>query len=96
MKLTHLRTNHVSTPLGLEMSRPVFTWTAKDAAGKRQAAAQVTVSAAGTVLYDSGRREDVSSLGFEAPVDLKPRTRYDWTVSVWDEAGDSASAFRTY
>lgn len=92
MKLTHLRTNHVSTPLGLEMSRPVFTWTAKDAAGKRQAAAQVTVSAAGTVLYDSGRREDVSSLGFEAPVDLKPRTRYDWTVSVWDEAGDSASA----
>ena len=30
MKLTHLRTNHVSTPLGLEMSRPVFTWTAKD------------------------------------------------------------------
>ena len=92
MKLTHLRTNHVSAPLGLLMDRPVFSWVAEDAAGKRQAAAQVTVSIAGKVVYDSGRREDISSLGFEAPVDLAPRARYDWTVSVWDEAGDGASA----
>ena len=39
MKLSHLRTNHVSTPLGLNMTRPVFTWTAYDTPDKKQAAA---------------------------------------------------------
>ena len=37
MKLSHLRTNHVKEPLGLNMSRPVFTWTAYDTPDKKQA-----------------------------------------------------------
>ncbi len=80
MKLTHLRTNHVCTPLGLSMTQPVFSWTATDTSDKTQAAAQITVSAQGQLLYDSGRREDISSLGFQAPIQLLPRTRYDWTA----------------
>ncbi len=92
MKLTHLRTNHVCTPLGLSMTQPVFSWTATDTSDKTQAAAQITVSAQGQLLYDSGRREDISSLGFQAPIQLLPRTRYDWTVTVWGDSGDSASA----
>ena len=92
MKLTHLRTNHVCTPLGLSMTQPVFSWTATDTSDKTQAAAQITVSAQGQLLYDSGRREGIPSLGFQAPIQLLPRTRYDWTVTVWGDSGDSASA----
>ncbi len=92
MKLTHLRTNHVVQPLGLAMDRPVFSWTASDTPDKVQAAAQITVSVGDETVYDSGRREDLSSLGFEAPLDLLPRTRYDWTVIVWGDGGDTASA----
>ena len=56
MKLSHLRTNHVSTPLGLNMTRPVFTWTAYDTPDKKQAAAQITVHLDGETVFDSGRR----------------------------------------
>lgn len=92
MKLTHLRINHVETPLGLAMKQPVFSWVAEDTADKRQAAAEIVVRAGGKTVYDSGRREDISSLGFEAPLELAPRTRYDWTVTLWGDGGDWASA----
>lgn len=92
MKLTHLRVNHVETPLGLAMKQPVFSWVAEDTADKRQAAAEIVVRTGGKTVYDSGRREDISSLGFEAPLDLAPRTRYDWTVTLWGDGGDWASA----
>ena len=35
MKLTHLRTNHITEPLGLLMDRPIFSWTAGDTAAKK-------------------------------------------------------------
>ena len=93
MKLTHLRTNHVTEPLGLFMECPVFSWVAEDTQDKRQKKARITLTtAAGEPVYDSGPREDISSLGFEAPVDLLPRTRYRWTVTVWGDGGDCASA----
>ncbi|WP_305117093.1 glycoside hydrolase family 78 protein [Acutalibacter muris] len=92
MKLSHLRTNHVKEPLGLNMSRPVFTWTAYDTPDKKQAAAQITVSLEGKTVFDSGRGEDISSLGYEVPIELLPRKRYGWTVTVWGDGGDCASA----
>ena len=46
----------------------------------------------GETVFHSGKREDISSLGFEAPLELLPRTRYTWTVTVWGDGGDSASA----
>ena len=93
MKLTHLRVNHVTEPLGLCMDRPVFSWVAEDTPDKRQKCAQIVVkNPQGETVYHSGRREDISSLGFEAPLDLAPRTRYQWTVTVWGDQGDWASA----
>lgn len=92
MKLTHLRVNHVSEPLGLSMTRPIFSWTAGDTPDKEQAAARVAVYRGGELVFDSGKRADISSLGYEAAMDLLPRTRYDWTVTVWGDGGDFASA----
>lgn len=92
MKLTHLRTNHIVRPLGLSMDRPVFSWVAEETPDKAQAAAQIVVSTGGKTVFDSGKSGAPSSLGFEAPVELLPRTRYDWTVTVWGDGGDTARA----
>ena len=92
MKLTDLRVNHVSEPLGLFLEAPVFSWVTRDTESKQQAAARITVEEEGTPLFDTGRREDLSSLGSKLPLALKPRTRYTWTVTVWGDQGDSASA----
>lgn len=92
MKLTHLRTNHIVEPLGLYMKKPVFSWVAEDTADKRQESARIQVTTQGRTVYDSGRRQDLSSLGFEAPVELAPRTRYEWQVTVWGDGGDWATA----
>ena len=94
MKLTHLRVNHVETPLGLFLERPVFSWVAEDTQNKRQESAQVVLRRlpGGETVYDSGRQEDLSSLGVEAPVELAPRTRYQWQVTVWGDGGDCATA----
>lgn len=92
MKLTHLRTNHITQPLGLFIRRPVFSWVAEDTTDKRQACAQIVVEAGGEIVYDSGPAGGCVLPGFEAPVDLKPRTRYQWTVTVWGDGGDTASA----
>lgn len=91
MKIKNLRTNHFTEPLGMELNKPVFSWVAEDTVSKKQEAAQITVTTeAGLPVYDSGKREDISSLGFEAPIALSPRTRYLWNVTVWGDGGDSA------
>lgn len=93
MKLTHLRTNHVETPLGLYLDHPVFSWVAENTADRKQAAAQIVVKTPdGATVYDSGKQERLSSLGVEVPMELLPRTRYQWTVTVWGDGGDSATA----
>ncbi len=93
MKLIQLRTNHCIQPLGLALEKPIFSWVAEETDAKKQAAAQIVVKDdAGKTVFDSGRREDISSLGFEADMGLVPRTRYTWEVTVWADNGDSASA----
>lgn len=92
MKLRNLRTNHFETPLGMRLEKPVFSWLAEETDSKKQTAAQIVVRANGETVFDSGKRDEISSLGFEADITLKPRTRYDWTVTVWGDGGDSAAA----
>ena len=92
MKLRNLRTNHFTTPLGMNLEKPVFSWVAEETQDKRQEAAQITVAVQGETVFDSGKRSDISSLGFLADMPLKPRTRYDWTVTVWGDGGDCATA----
>lgn len=93
MKLTHLRTNHFTEPLGMRLEKPIFSWVTEQTDSKKQAAAQIVVKAPdGTEVFNSGKREDISSLGFEAPMELLPRSRYEWTVTVWGDGGDCACA----
>ena len=91
MKITQLRTQHIVSPLGVLMDKPVFSWAVEASTGKKQAASRVTVaadSAMTQLLYDSGWG-DHSSLGHEADIALKPRRRYWWQVAVRADDGDA-------
>lgn len=93
MKISHLKINHLTNPLGFDLANPTISYVVTEAAGKRQASAQVQVSLKedfSEMLYDSGECDSIVSTGFELPIILSPETRYYWKVRVTDETGDSA------
>ncbi len=95
MKLTRLKTNRITNPLGFRLGRPRLSWVVEDTPSKRQASACVDVALDedfGNVVYSSGERADIDSLSFEPELALEPRTRYYWRVKVTGDGGDSASA----
>ncbi|MBO4330943.1 MAG: family 78 glycoside hydrolase catalytic domain, partial [Oscillospiraceae bacterium] len=88
MKILNLRTNGTVCPLGFELGRPSLSWTVEDARARRQLSARVEIARAGETVYDSGERTDIYSLGFRPELELSPRTRYDWRVSVTGDNGE--------
>ena len=90
MRITNCKTNHMTTPLGYQMETPVFSWQVEDAAGSGQVWARIRVSEKpdmSALCYDSGEDKTLDSLAARAVMELKPRTRYYWTVTVC--AGES-------
>lgn len=91
MLIRNLRTNHLDSPLGFQMDKPRFTWVAEGSTGARQHAARIEISANPDFtecLFDSGLRQDISSLGYTPEIRLTPRTRYWWRVEVVADNGD--------
>ena len=77
------------------LKRVTVSWITEGSKGKKQVAAQVKVAADASmkaVLYDSGKDANISSLAVEVPIKLEPRTRYYWTVQVWDDLGETAES----
>ena len=95
MKLTDLKVNRIRTPLGFRMDTAMLSWVAEDTAAKRQSAARVVVSLHPDLsepLFDTGKSEELSSLGVEFAGPFAPRTRYYWGVTVWADNGECAEA----
>ncbi len=97
MKITHLKTNHIETPLGFALERPSFSWMVEDTPDRRQTAAQFILArdpACQQVLFDSGQEDGarLDSLAYRPDIDLAPRTRYFWKVRVWGETEYAESA----
>lgn len=91
MKIVKLRVNHIECPLGYLMDKIVFSWVVTQAEGKFQKCARVRIATEeemAHIVYDSGEREDISSLGFEVSFNPKECTRYYWDVEVTDDYGN--------
>ena len=89
MQIYDTKVNHLTNPLGFRMDRTVFSWKVKEAKGTRQKAARIQIAsdaAMREILYDSGWKKEADSLAFPVKMDLKPRTRYYWTVAVESDA----------
>ena len=94
MKITHCCVNHLQNPLGYYFAQPTFTWQVEEAAGKQQLDARLIVaqdSGLTAVVLDTGFAE-LDSLGVTPQLDLAPRTRYYWTVTVRTTAGEEAAS----
>ena len=91
MRIGSLKTNHLTNPMGYEMSKVSFSWIVEEAKGNRAVSARVIVAedeALTKVIHDSGERGDISSLDYDPGITLKPATAYYWQVEVKDDAGD--------
>lgn len=105
--ITKLRTESMETPLGIDESRPYFSWQmSSDRIGAAQRAYRVMVAsdeqklAKGEFVYDSGMVRSDQSLNIPyAGSALRGTSRYFWKVQVWDETNamteSAASWFET-
>lgn len=95
MEITHLKVNHLTTPLGYDLACPTISYTVRDTAAKKQEKAQVLVSLNedfSTLLYDSKETTGITNTAFILPIELHPETRYYWKVRVWADNGDYAES----
>ena len=95
MKITNLKTNHITNPLGFDLGKPSFSFITCDTTASKQIAAQIQVALDeefSEIVFDSGKSEEIDSLAFELPINLKPRTRYYWKVTVWADNGEVATS----
>ncbi|MBM7570571.1 alpha-L-rhamnosidase [Aquibacillus albus] len=98
MKITKLRTNQMENPLGFEYDRLTLSWVTKVEETDKslfQSAAQVQIATDADltyIIFDSGKRDDINRLAFQPDIQLKPRTRYYWQVTIWGEHDEQATS----
>lgn len=95
-KVTDLLTDHAVTPMGIDNPRPIFSWKMDDPnPGKHsfQKAYQIIVrDENGNEMWNSGKINAGNSINIPYQgTALRPRTRYNWTITVWNKKGESNS-----
>lgn len=95
--IQNLQVEYRTTPLGIDVAVPRFSWQMATTAGERgyaQTAFQIEVKdPKGALVWDSKRTESPHSLAIRyAGNPLKAATRYSWKVAVWDQAGAKLAA----
>ncbi|GGC30153.1 alpha-rhamnosidase [Parapedobacter defluvii] len=100
---TSLTCEHLTDPIGIDAEKPRLAWKiATDDAQFQQGAYEIIVSDDVSLLqkgvgnaWHSGKVSGARTLVAYNGKKLKPRTRYYWMVSTWDENG-TKSAARTF
>jgi alpha-L-rhamnosidase len=100
----NLRCEAVHNPLGIDIATPQLSWQ-NDSQERNwsQSAYQIFVSTspspltdASARIWDSGKVKSAESVGIAySGAKLQPRTRYYWSVRVWDTNGKSSEASET-
>lgn len=98
MRVVHLRTNHLTNPLGFQLDRLCLSWVTESeesTSSKFQQSARVEIAADShfnQLVFDSGQQQHMDSLAYTPDIELQPRTRYYWRVTVWGDAGEVATS----
>ncbi len=95
-----LRCEHLVNPIGIDVENPRFTWNLKDQEPHiKQVAYEILVCEDtrsswknDRIVWQSGKIESENTLAVYTGKKLNPRTRYYWTVSVWDNQGNKTTA----
>ena len=82
MKAINLKTAHLMNPLGIDIHKPLLTWTCEG--GIKQTAYQIIASIDGREVWNSGKVESSSMQAvYDGPAES--RARVAWSVTLWDE-----------
>ena len=93
----NLRVEYAKTPLGIDIKTPRFSWQMSVNKGERgyfqKSYRLVVTNPEKVVMWDSKKITDQQSLNIQyAGSKLQPTTRYNWTVTVWDQTGKTVTA----
>ncbi|GAA2066587.1 family 78 glycoside hydrolase catalytic domain [Streptomyces albiaxialis] len=97
LRVESTTTEYADRPLGLDAARPRLSWVlGADGHDRKQTAYRIRVATSPDRLgspdvWDSGRKESGRSVlvPYGGPA-LRPRTRYHWSVRVWDGEGHAS------
>lgn len=94
LKLYDLTIEYKQDPMGIDEVQPRFSWKLdSDGQNVVQTARQITVKTGDQMIWNSNRAQTEQSILTEyLGPNLLPRTTYEWTVTVWDNRGESATA----
>ncbi|MES2240291.1 MAG: family 78 glycoside hydrolase catalytic domain [Bacteroidota bacterium] len=92
LQITNLKVENEITPIGLDVSQPVFSWqmeTSSKNRGYYQDAYQIIVTNnLGNEVWNTGKVKSGASINIKYKGEnFKPTTLYNWTVTVWDQKG---------
>ena len=84
MKAIRLKSEHLENPLGIDVRKPVLTWSDTD--GVTQTAYQIIAFSNDEEVWNTGK---VASSAMQAVYDgpADSRHRVEWKVRLWDETG---------
>lgn len=85
MKITNLKVNHLTNPIGWDMEKVVVSYKVEESRGKEQEWARICVAAdadMNEIIYDSGSLKDLDSAHFEVKMEYSASTAYYWRVEV--------------
>ncbi|MHA4896301.1 family 78 glycoside hydrolase catalytic domain [Pedobacter sp. PWIIR3] len=96
-EVKELKTDYQSTPLGMDVTKPVFSWQMSAAPHLRsqiQTGYQISVTdEGGRLVWDSKKISSNASIGIRYNgLALNPATRYTWKLKVWNQNGKLAMA----
>lgn len=86
MQATALRTNHLTSPMGMDGGPLFLSW--QCAGGVRQTAYEIRLSVNGSPVWESGRVQS-SRMYADAPAVNASRARGRWEIRLWDENGQA-------
>ncbi len=96
-KITNLLTEYTSTPIGIDVLKPRFSWQMQVESNERgyfQKAYQIVVNDDnGNAVWNSGKQESDISLNIEyRGIPLQAENRYTWHLTVWNQKNEELTA----
>ncbi len=94
MKITNLKINGITNPVGFDYKRVKCSWKVEDTNDKKQEDVKITVALDENFsdIIGSIEGKDLPSIGSLINVKLLPYTRYYYIVEVWGDDGDYAKS----
>lgn len=92
MKITNCRVNHMDEPLGFFMDTPVFSWNIVGCENSHMKLfTKIEIVSEGKMCAQIDWTE-LDNFQVQIGLTLKPRTKYQWQVSVRNEIGEEANS----